>query len=75
MTVDLNKLIGMIQKEAKAVSEKMASMAKMGSSISVTAMISLQLTMNKFSQIADLGSTTVSLFNQSFRNMISNVLR
>ncbi len=75
MTVNIGKLVGMIQKEAKAVSEQMAKMSAAGSSISVTSMIKLQLTMNKFSQIADLGSTTVSLFNQSFKTMISNVLR
>ena len=75
MTIHLSKLLQMIQKEASAVSTKMASLQKQGTSISVVGMISLQLTMNKFSQIADLGSTTVTLFNQSFRNMVSNVLR
>lgn len=75
MTIHLSKLLKMIKSEAEAVSAQMAALEKEGSAISVTSMIQLQLIMNKFSQITDLGSTTVTLFNQSFRNMISNVLR
>lgn len=75
MTIHLQKLLEMIGREAKAVSDKMQCLACAGTSISVVGMISMQLTMNKFTQMADLGSTTVTLFNQSFRNMISNVLR
>ncbi len=75
MTIHLGNLLKMIQGEAKAVSAKMKCLQCQGTSISVTGMISLQLTMNKFSQIADLGSTTVSMFNQSFKTMIGNILR
>jgi hypothetical protein len=75
MSVHLGNLLKMIQSEAKAVSAKMKTLQCQGTSISVVGMISLQLTMNKFSQIADLGSTTVSMFNQSFKTMISNILR
>ncbi|MBS0621474.1 MAG: DUF5407 family protein [Verrucomicrobia bacterium] len=75
MTLNLSKLLTMISAQAKAVSAKMGCLACQGTSISVVGMISLQLAMNKFSQIADLGSTTVTLFNQTFQNMISNVLR
>ncbi len=75
MSVSLKTLIDAIQKEANAVSAQMKKLKNEGSKISVVDMIALQLTMNKFSQIADLGSTTVSLFNQSFKTMISNVLR
>jgi hypothetical protein len=75
MAIHLDQLLKMIQDQAKAVSTQLASMAKAGTSIDVVAMIKMQLTMNKFSQISDLGSTTVTIFNQSFRNMISNILR
>jgi predicted lipid-binding transport protein (Tim44 family) len=75
MTVHLGKLLQMIQQQAGAVSTALASMQKQGTSISVVSMITMQMYMNKFSQIADLGSTTVSVFNQSFKTMISNILR
>lgn len=75
MSIHLGNLLKMIQHEAKAVSTQMKKLACMGTSISVTGMLQMQLTMNKFSQISDLGSTTITLFNQSFQTMISNVLR
>lgn len=75
MSIDVGSLMGMIQTEAKAVKAQMQKLAAQGSSINVSSMIMMQLTMNKFSQIADLGSTTISIFNSSFKTMINNVLR
>lgn len=75
MTINLGKLLKMIDTQAAEVKSKMDEMSKQGSSISVSGMLMMQLTMNKFSQMADLGSTTISLFNQSFKTMIQNVMR
>jgi hypothetical protein len=73
MSVNLDKLIELIDSASKNVSTQLGCMSKAGSQINVTAMIQLQMTMNKFTQIADLGSTCVSLFNNAFRSMISNI--
>ena len=54
---------------------KLMSQMKGKSGISVEVMLKLQMAMNKFSQITDLGSTTISLYNQSVKTAISNILR
>jgi hypothetical protein len=73
MSVNLGPLEKLIQQASQNVSAQLKCMSAAGSQINVTAMISLQMTMNKFTQIADLGSTAVSLFNNAFRSMISNI--
>lgn len=75
MAIHLSNLLKAIQGQANAISAQMHCLQCQGSAISVVTMLQLQLTMNKFSQISDLGSTSISLFNQSFKTMISNVLR
>ena len=75
MTIHLGKLLAAIDKEANAVKKKMACLQGQATSINVSTMLSLQLLMNKFSQISDLGSTTISLFNRSFSTMIQNINR
>jgi cytochrome c-type biogenesis protein CcmH/NrfF len=75
MAVHLSNLLKAIQAEANAISSQMHCLQCQGSAINVVTMLQLQLTMNKFSQISDLGSTSISLFNQSFKTMITNVLR
>ncbi len=75
MSVNLGALLKAIETEANAVKSKMKCLQGQKSSINVATMLSLQLLMNKFSQIADLGSTTISLFNRSFQTMISNIQR
>ncbi len=75
MSINLGTLLKAIQKEADAVKAKMKCLQGQATSINVATMLSLQMIMNKFSQISDLGSTTISLFNRTFQTMISNISR
>jgi len=75
MTINLSGILQMIQTQADNVSGLLASMQASGKSLSITSMIKLQMAMNKFSQISDLGSTTISLYNRSIQTAIQNVQR
>ncbi len=72
-SLGLGKIFDAIAKQKSVVSGWSSALSAAGSSISVTAMIQLQMAYNVFEQVSNLGSTSVSVFNQICQTAIRNI--